>query len=270
MIMPIESEGSYQFREIEPTDHDVIKALHEECFPVRYSDRFYRDACMGLGFRGGPLYTCLCVERSSQQVIGFIFAQIQPESEIQDKGLLGSQLPSTSTSTSTSTSSDKHEEEQKNHKANKGSSLVPGKGNSRSLCYILTLGLTAAYRRSGLGSLLLERCVSYAQSYKSCGAVYLHVIHNNPSAIAFYKRNSFIHLRTLGDFYVVNGESHTAFLLILYINNFQSPVWHRLLLNVRSAVGGVWCWIADFFSLTSSSSTDNSPPSTRLENQNPV
>jgi len=228
---------------------------------VRYSDRFYRDGCLVLGFRGGPLYTCLCVERSSQRVIGFIFAQIQPESEIQDKGLLGSQLPSTSTSI------DKHEEEQKRHKTSNGSSLVLGKGHSRSLCYILTLGLTAAYRRSGLGSLLLERCVAYAQSNKSCGAVYLHVIHNNPSAIAFYKRNSFIHLRTLGDFYVVNGESHTAFLLILYINNFQSPIWHRLLLNVRSAVGGVWGWIADFFSLTS---TDNSPPSTPQSSENPV
>lgn len=36
------------FRSIEEKDFEIIKKLHEEFFPVRYSDQFYVDACKGI------------------------------------------------------------------------------------------------------------------------------------------------------------------------------------------------------------------------------
>ena len=236
------SGDGFAFRSIDPTDHDVIKALHEECFPVKYSDRFFRDACMGKGFRGGDLYTCLCVEQATQRVVGFIFAQIQTETEAEDKGLLGARSPGNLLMpTSGGGGGGQQQQQQQQNSASSPS-------GARYVCYILTLGLVTAYRRSGLGSQLLEHCVNHARANPNCGAVYLHVIHNNPAAIAFYKRNDFLHLRTLSHFYVINGESHTALLLIFYINNFSRPAWHRLLLSVRSVFDGVVSWFASLLS----------------------
>ena len=217
----------FEYRLISPEDHDRIKALHEECFPVRYSDSFYRNACMGQGFRGGSLYTCLCVEQATKLVVGFIIAQVQPENEVEDTGLLGVRLSPNVVSSETGRA-------------------VESDASVRQVCYILTLGLDNAYRRAGLGSRLLEYCIAYARSNRNCGAVYLHVIHNNPSAIAFYKRNDFLQLRSLSNFYIINGERHTAFLLIFYINGFQRPgaTWQRLLTSMRNAVGGVLSWLS--------------------------
>lgn len=219
---------TFEYRLISPEDHDRIKALHEECFPVRYSDSFYRNACMGQGFRGGSLYTCLCVEQATKLVVGFIIAHVQPENEVEDTGLLGVRLSPDIGSSET------------------GRAVESDAGSVRQVCYILTLGLDSAYRRAGLGSRLLEHCIAYARCNRNCGAVYLHVIHNNPSAIAFYKRNDFLQLRSLSNFYIINGERHTAFLLIFYINGFQRPgaTWQRLLASMRNAVGGVISWLS--------------------------
>jgi len=220
--------GEFLFRAVDPQDQDVIKALHEECFPVRYSEKFFRDACQGRGFRGGAMYTCLCVDKASQRVVGFIFAQIQSESEAEDKSLLGNRAALASPATAIASNSS---------------------SSQRRVCYILTLGLETAYRRFGLGTQLLDHCIDHARSDADCGAVYLHVIHNNPTAIAFYKRSAFIHLRTLTNFYIINGESHTALLLILYINNFQRPSWSRLLLTMRTVFDDVVNWLSSLFGL---------------------
>jgi len=250
-----ESGDGFAFRSIDPTDHDVIKALHEECFPVKYSDRFFRDACMGKGFRGGDLYTCLCVEQATQRVVGFIFAQIQTETEAEDKGLLGARSPGNLLMPTSGggvggaqQQQQQQQQEQQQQQQQQQQNSASSPSGARYVCYILTLGLVTSYRRSGLGSQLLEHCVNHARANPNCGAVYLHVIHNNPAAIAFYKRNDFLHLRTLSHFYVINGESHTALLLIFYINNFSRPAWHRLLLSVRSVFDGVVFWFASLLS----------------------
>ena len=49
-------EEEFEYRVIQPGDYETIKSLHEEFFPVRYSDKFFRDACVGIGFRGGELF----------------------------------------------------------------------------------------------------------------------------------------------------------------------------------------------------------------------
>lgn len=215
---------NFEFRVIAPNDYDAIKALHEEFFPVRYSDHFFHQSCLSIGFKGGQLFTSLCVNKSTNQVIGFIFAQILPEYGCEDSGLLGNSTPRSSSAL----------KQEQHDSPNTSSNYV---------CYILTVGLKPEYRRTGLGSELLRRCIAYAETNRYCGAVYLHVIESNPAAIAFYKKNGFLHFRTLDAFYSINGSDHTALLLIIYINSYQGPAWHRLYTSIHQTVKNVMDWI---------------------------
>ena len=54
--------------------------------------------------------------------------------------------------------------------------------------YVLTLGTVAKYRRRGVSTELLRRCLARAEAEPRCGCVYLHVITYNAAAIAFYER----------------------------------------------------------------------------------
>lgn len=126
--------GGVTFREIQSTDFQVIKELHEELFPVKYSDVFYENTCNGKGVGGGKLYSSLAVV--SGQVVGFLLAQmVLYPSKCEDKDLFS------------------HDKQPK------------------YVCYILTLGLTKEYRRSGLGTALIRQCEEYASLNWDCGAV---------------------------------------------------------------------------------------------------
>ena len=63
------------YRDVEVADHDQIKRLHERLFPVKSSDDFYIDICGKKGVHGERLFATLVVERSSEEVVGFIFAE---------------------------------------------------------------------------------------------------------------------------------------------------------------------------------------------------
>lgn len=45
------------YRPVTEDDFAQLKCLHEEFFPVRYSDNFYKDVCAGRGLNGGQLFT---------------------------------------------------------------------------------------------------------------------------------------------------------------------------------------------------------------------
>lgn len=144
---------SVVYRKIQPTDLIPLKALHEEFFPVQYSDSFYVDACQGIGIRNGPLFTSIAT--IGDEIIGFVLAQFIPYAECEDN------------------------------------SIVESSGRITHLCYILTLGVKRSHRRSGIASTLLEQVVNYARHNKGCGVVYLHVLTTNQSAIKFYESNKF-------------------------------------------------------------------------------
>lgn len=132
-----DTKPSVTFREIESSDFQVIKDLHEELFPVNYSDTFYQNTCDGIGIGGGKIYSSLAVV--SGQVVGFILAQMMLyPSKCEDKDLF---------------SIDKQ---------------------PKYVCYVLTLGLTKEYRRSGLGTTLIKRCEEFASMNWECGAVRLY------------------------------------------------------------------------------------------------
>lgn len=222
------------YRSIREEDFDEIKSLHEECFPIRYGDKFYKDACKGIGIDGGELFTWIAVETAPNQcqsevsssssssasghgkvehgtrerVVGFIFAQFLPAAQAEDRYIFDS-------------------------------SNMPEK-----MFYILTLGSMRTYRRIGLGSALLAKCTDYAETIKSCGAVFLHVIHYNTAAIKFYERNDFEYFRELSAFYFIDEQYWTAYLYVKYMHGFDAPFWHRLIANAQKAtVATVSSWI---------------------------
>jgi ribosomal protein S18 acetylase RimI-like enzyme len=49
------------FRSLRVTDHQSVKALHEELFPVKYSDEFYDSVVKNETLDGRPLYSCVAV-----------------------------------------------------------------------------------------------------------------------------------------------------------------------------------------------------------------
>ena len=63
------------FRSIEVSDFQAIKQLHEAFFPICYSDKFYEDACNGIGFDGETLFSRIVVSPSGE-MIGFVLAQL--------------------------------------------------------------------------------------------------------------------------------------------------------------------------------------------------
>jgi ribosomal protein S18 acetylase RimI-like enzyme len=109
--------------------------LHDEFFPVKYSDAFYNEMIEERGMHGLPLFTVIAVNEKDE-VIGFILAQLldyPARSEDVDLFQFG-QSP-------------------------------------KQVCYILTLGVKSEYRRYGIASVLIGRCIDFAALSETCGAV---------------------------------------------------------------------------------------------------
>lgn len=123
------------FRSIHPDDKEVMMRLHKEFFPVPYSETFFTDMVLGLGVNKGELFTAIAEEIDSKEVIGFVLAQVfDYPSQCEDKDMFGYPEPS-------------------------------------KACYILTLGAVERYRRMGLASALIARCIAYSAAIDGCGGV---------------------------------------------------------------------------------------------------
>lgn len=123
------------YRSVLSDDFEEIKRLHEEFFPVQYSDQFYVDACNGKGMRGGSLYSTVAIHQS--RIVGFALAQLLPYPEhTEDKDLFPDYQ------------------------------FTP-----TYACYILTLGIVDEFRRLGLGTVLIRNCEDHAKTFEDCGAV---------------------------------------------------------------------------------------------------
>jgi hypothetical protein len=132
---------SLNYRSILPYDKTDIIRLHEEFFPVRYSKSFYDDMINGIGIFGGQLCS-LIVEKPDEnnfekkEIIGFVFGQmLQYPSQCEDPDLFQSNE------------------------------------NVKEVFYILTIGCSQPYRKIGLASHLIERCILYAKQFPTCGGV---------------------------------------------------------------------------------------------------
>jgi len=66
--------------------------------------------------------------------------------------------------------------------------------------YIVTLDVSAGYRRQGLATELMEAAERLALA-DGCKSLALHVYTENAAAIAFYQRLGFAYSHTVGSFY---------------------------------------------------------------------
>ena len=141
-----EVTNAVHFRGIHESDKWAIKAMHEDLFPIRYSDTFYDDVCSGKGLNGRDLFSSIITINIDGKdiIIGFILAQFGATDQAEDTGLFGST------------------------------------NEPKEVLYILTLGLRQSYRREGYGSRLIDKCIEYARRNPLCGAVSnlkYHAIH---------------------------------------------------------------------------------------------
>ena len=75
--------------------------------------------------------------------------------------------------------------------------LVPDSDEHPEMFYIMTLGTSRGFRRVGLGSILVNRVVDMIKSKQECGALYLHVIIYNETAIKLYERLGFSRVKKI-------------------------------------------------------------------------
>lgn len=122
-------------RPVRPDDFAALKAMHIQLFPIIYSDEFFAKAVCGIGLFNRPLFSLIAtsLQDTGECVVGFLLAQMIARSDIEEGDVL--------------------------------------EGCCSEACYILTLGLDPARRRSGLGCELLGHCVNFARSSPSCGMV---------------------------------------------------------------------------------------------------
>lgn len=88
--------------------------------------------------------------------------------------LVGSFLSSSRLST-------KHDSDRRDETA---ALLIPEPDRHSRMFYIMTLGTVPEFRRSGLGSILVNRVVDMINTRPECGALYLHVIIYNQGGMA--------------------------------------------------------------------------------------
>jgi ribosomal protein S18 acetylase RimI-like enzyme len=158
------------YRAVRTTDVEQLKALHDELFPVKYSDKFYEDACRGIGLFKRPLYCIVvtiptpikqlegteinepgakngnigeeAIEKTDKYVvketmIGFVLAQFMRTSECGDDDLFNSLFYSP----------------------------------PLDVFYILTIGVVDKYRGMHVGSTLLRMVYEHANANNKCGCV---------------------------------------------------------------------------------------------------
>lgn len=179
----------YRFRAIQPSDRQQIQDLHEEWFPVRYQSDFYDDLVRGkMCHTGEDLYTKLVVKDDDPNVIlACIVAAIVPISRL---NRISRNL------------------------------LLPDPHTHRRACYIMTLGTVTEYRKEGLATQLVQRCMEeLVMEDPSCGALYLHVITSNQSAIRFYEqRLGFWRVQEIPDYYTIDDHHYNCFLYAKYFH----------------------------------------------------
>lgn len=128
------SPEALTYRSILPHDRDRIKALHEEFFPVKYSDAFYDGIIMERGIYGGKLHSIIAIDEN-QEVVAFLLGQfLNYPDQCEDRDLFSTNQP-------------------------------------QCMYYILTVGVIEKYRRSGVASILVNQSIEYAKTNPSCGAV---------------------------------------------------------------------------------------------------
>lgn len=173
-------------RRIQPSDRQIIQELHETWFPVQYQSEFYDDLCahQTMCGSGEPLYTnVICCQDT---IVACIVAALVPAHRLN---------------------------------ATTRQLLLPQPQQHSQACYIMTLGTRREYRHFGLATRLVEQCYQeLVLSEPKCGALYLHVIISNQTAIRFYERLQFWRVTEIPEYYHIDQTYHNCYLYAKYFH----------------------------------------------------
>lgn len=220
-----ESSYDYFFRRIRPSDRRSIQELHETWFPVNYQTEFYDELVHGrMCHTGDELYTNLIVSKEDpSELRACIVAAVVPANRLNRSSrqlLLPSSYP-----TPPSTSYPHQSPMIPPH------ALPPRRRQRQPMhcraCYIMTLGTVHKYRQAGLATQLIEQCYKeIIENDPQCGALYLHVITTNPSAIRFYERLGFWRVQEIPDYYYIEEQYYNCYLYAKYFHGKKKEKTH--------------------------------------------
>ena len=170
-----------------------LAILHKEWFPVQYGEDFFQELLMGhennfaYGVYLDNLQEIGNMGRELEILVGGISIRIQQEFCLQLQ----------------------HPDQ---HIYNLCSLFRGG------MAYIMTIGVIDELRRNGIASYLLNKTIELLVNTRpEVKGLCLHVIDHNQSAIHFYIKNGFTVIKTIPDYYLIDGINYSAFWLCKYL-----------------------------------------------------
>lgn len=247
------SDLTIKFRPLQECDHDEIKLLHEELFPVRYSPQFYNNVILNQTSGGKPLYSSIAVIQHNDDdeesmnhhypsdpaslscgmykklalcvgIEGFKEEGFHQSWRISDPHITN-ELKQLRTRSGSHVARDQivgciigSFVEADQAKEATSSLLVRDPQTHGNMFYIMTLGATEKFRNKGLGKKLVQDCIEMVEQVDSCGVIYLHVITYNQAAIRFYERLGFYRMDEIQDYYKIDGVKHSCYLYAYFLH----------------------------------------------------
>ena len=243
------------FRSLRVGDRSRIQQLHEQWFPVTYSNEFYDELVTNhrLATSGDNLFTCVATLRQrllnnqhhehrkhqqqqkwfhehqqhqQQQKWSYCQPTASSQSQSQQQSPPPTQLPSLPIPKPAATEENDevigcvvgaflHHSRLSIETANM---LVPNPQVHSKLFYIMTLGTVQEYRNYGIATMLVEQTMELVQRDPACGALYLHVIPFNLAAIRFYEKLGFYRVCTIENYYSIDDKQYDCFLYAKYFH----------------------------------------------------
>lgn len=159
-------------------DCQTIRELFEMSFPVSYDEEYY-DSLRTQEYRGNRLIIWMAeyFEQNTYYPVGCIVMQ---------KRLLGS--------------------------SNCDISIVQRYSYDYVL-YILNIAVFPKYKRRGIGSFLLQKCIEFADNNQLCAGVYLNVQASNQGNIRFYEVNGFQYIMNVPGSYRCVGSCTDTYII---------------------------------------------------------
>lgn len=207
------------FRPIQQSDRDQLKALHEELFPVKYTEEFYNNVVKNKSLGGSPLYSRIAVWNRHQdpgmeiqndlmeQLARYVDVHVRVflDLELEDSVILSDSQGLSSLQDMESGDADEIMSciiggfvkcnEMKDRSI--AAALIRNMYTHPRMFYIMTLGNTMRFRKQRLGTKMIYDCLTMIEKVPTCGAVYLHVITHNTAAIKFYEKLGFYRIEEI-------------------------------------------------------------------------
>jgi len=207
------------FRPLQHDDRDQIKALHEELFPVKYSEEFYNNVVKNKSLGGSPIYSRIAVWNRHQdpemEIQNDLMEQLAAHVDVHLSIFLNLNLEdSMAVADSQCLASLQDMEsggadqimsciiggfvkcsEMKDDTI--AANLIRNRYDHPRMFYIMTLGNTKSFRKQRLGTKMIYDCLTMIEKVPTCGAVYLHVITYNTAAIKFYEKLGFYRIEEI-------------------------------------------------------------------------